>query len=72
VVPASFFGTYLTMVLMMVGIRLSPAAVAAVLLATSPVFGLLLESAAGRRWPDGPSVVGTVVAIAGVAVLSLG
>lgn len=72
VVPASFFGTYLTMVLMMAGIRLSPAAVAAVLLATSPVFGLLLESVLGRRWPDAPSVVGTAIAVAGVAVLSIG
>ena len=72
VLPASFFGTYLTMVLMMAGIRLAPASVAAVLLATSPVFGLVLEAVLRRRWPDATSVVGTLVAVAGVALLTGG
>jgi drug/metabolite transporter (DMT)-like permease len=68
-VPATVLGTYLALVLMMVGVALAPATVAAVLLATSPIFGLLVEAAVDRRRPTALAVVGTVVAVAGVALL---
>lgn len=71
-VIASFFGTYVAMYLMMTGIAWAPASVAAVLLATSPVFGLGVEAVVRRRWPSVQGVVGTVVAVAGVALLSRG
>ena len=54
------------------GVALAPAAVAAVLLSTSPVFSLFID-----RWiyktPLRPAaVVGTLTAVAGVAVLTSG
>jgi drug/metabolite transporter (DMT)-like permease len=67
--PATFFGTYLALVLMMLGVSLAPATVAAVLLATSPVFSLVVEAAVDRKRPTTLAVVGTVVAVVGVAVL---
>jgi drug/metabolite transporter (DMT)-like permease len=67
--PASFIGTYLALLLMMAGIALAPATIAAVLLATTPIFGLILESVADRRSPTAVEVLGTVVAVAGVAIL---
>ncbi len=72
VVPASVIGTYLAMSLMMLGIALAPASIAAVLLATPPVFSLLLESWLDRTWPQAVGVAGTIVTVAGVAVLSVG
>lgn len=69
---ASLFGTYLAMLLMMAGIAWAPASVAAVLLATPPVFGLVVECVVRRRWPSGSGLVGTLVAVAGVAVLAAG
>ena len=49
---ASFFGTYLAMLLMMAGIAWAQASIAAVLLATPPVFGLVVESVLERRLPS--------------------
>jgi drug/metabolite transporter (DMT)-like permease len=72
VVPASVLGTYLAMLLMMAGIHLAPASVAAVLLATTPVFGLVFESVADRSVPSTAGVVGTALAVVGAAVLSAG
>ncbi len=70
VVPATFLGTYLALFAMMAGVALAPAAVAAVLLSTSPVFSLFID-----RWiyktPLRPAaVIGTLTAVAGVAVLT--
>jgi drug/metabolite transporter (DMT)-like permease len=68
-VPASLLGTYLALLLMMVGVALAPATIAAVLLATSPIFSLVIEAIADRRRPTVLAVVGTIVAVFGVAVL---
>ena len=67
--PASFIGTYLALLLMTAGIILAPATIAAVLLATTPIFGLVIEAVADRRRPTVTAVIGTVVAVVGVAVL---
>jgi drug/metabolite transporter (DMT)-like permease len=69
---ASFTGTYIAIMLMMAGVQMAPAAVAAVLLSTSPVFSLFLDA-----WTLGEritlrGVAGTSVALAGVAILSTG
>jgi drug/metabolite transporter (DMT)-like permease len=69
VIPATFLGTYLALLLMMVGVALAPATVAAVLLATSPIFGLVIEAIADRKRPTFLAVVGTIVAVVGVAIL---
>jgi len=67
--PAAFFGTYLALILMTVGVALAPATIAAVLLATSPIFSLVIEAVADRRRPTVLAVLGTIVAVVGVAVL---
>ena len=68
----SFMGGYLAILLMMAGIAFAPASVAAVLLTTSPVFSLFLAA----RFEGTPVTVrgflGTVLAVLGVAVLSMG
>jgi len=69
-VPASLVGTYLAMLLMMAGVALAPASVAAVLLATTPIFGLVLEWLVDRRPPPVAGFVGTAVAMLGVALLT--
>jgi len=68
-VTASFFGTFLAMLLMMAGVAWAPASIAAVLLATPPVFSLIVESIVARRWPSVRGLIGTVIAVAGVALL---
>jgi drug/metabolite transporter (DMT)-like permease len=68
-VPAAFFGTFLALVLMTVGVALAPATIAAVLLATSPIFSLVIEAVADRKRPTALAVIGTFLAVAGVAVL---
>jgi drug/metabolite transporter (DMT)-like permease len=71
VARAAFLGSYVGIFLMMVGIGRAPAAVAAVLLATTPVFSLLLDVARGRERFTVRNVIGTLTAIAGVGVLTL-
>jgi len=71
-VPASFLGTYLALLLMMAGVALAPATVAAVLLATSPIFSLVIEAIADRKRPTALAVLGTIIAVVGVAVLVSG
>jgi len=68
-VPASVLGTYLAMLLMMASVAWAPATIASVLLSTSPVLGMIVEAVADRRRPAPTAVLGTVVAVAGVAVL---
>lgn len=70
-IPA-FLGTVIAVYLMMRGIRDVPAATSAALLATTPIFSLpiarfVLHEAIGVR-----SVLGTLVGVAGVALLNTG
>ena len=67
--PATFLGTYLALLLMTYGVALAPATIAAVLLATSPIFSLVIEALADRRRPTALAVIGTIVAVVGVAIL---
>ena len=70
VLAATLLGTYVALFLSMAGIALAPASVAAVLLATSPVFVLVLEAAVLGRTPPLRAWVGTAAALAGVALLA--
>jgi drug/metabolite transporter (DMT)-like permease len=70
-VPATLLGTYLALFLMMAGVALAPASVAAVLLGTSPVFSLFLEAAVNKKPITARGLVGTLLSVAGVGVLSL-
>ena len=72
IVAGTVLGTYLAFFLMMVGIARAPETVAAVLLSTTPVFGLFVEAALGRERITPRSLAGTALAIAGVVTLSLG
>jgi drug/metabolite transporter (DMT)-like permease len=69
VLVATLLGTYLALFLMMAGVALVPASVAAVLLSTAPVFSLVVEAVVDRRPPTSRGVLGTLLAVAGVAVL---
>jgi drug/metabolite transporter (DMT)-like permease len=70
VVPATLVGTYLALFLATAGIAWAPAGLAAVLLATPPVFSLVIEVVWERKRPSPRGVAGTLVAVAGVGVLS--
>jgi len=70
VLVATLLGAYVALFLMMAGVDLAPASIAAVLLSTGPVFSLMLESVMERRLPAMRGVVGTLLAVIGVAVLS--
>jgi drug/metabolite transporter (DMT)-like permease len=70
--PAIMMGTYLALFLMMAGISLAPAAIAAVLLSTPPVFSLFIEAFVDKRPITLNGLAGTLLAVAGVAVLSAG
>ena len=69
VVPAALLGTYLAFVLMMAGIAWAPAGVVAVLLATSPVWSLFVEARIDRRSVTARELLGTAIAVVGVAGL---
>jgi drug/metabolite transporter (DMT)-like permease len=68
-IPATVLGTYLALLLMMFGVALAPATIAAVLLATSPIFSLVVEALVDRQRPTAAAVLGTLIAVAGVAIL---
>jgi len=72
VVPPSLLGTYVSFLLMMAGIAWAPAAVAAVLLGTTPIFSLFLEAWLERRPITAAGLAGTLVAVAGVAAVVAG
>ena len=72
IAPATFFGTYLALFLMMVGIAWSPASVGSVLLATAPVFSLFLERLARGVPITARGLFGTLLALVGIAVVSGG
>jgi len=54
----------------MAGLALAPTAVAAVLLSTSPVFSLFIEARGDRRPITVAGLIGTLLAVAGVGVLT--
>jgi drug/metabolite transporter (DMT)-like permease len=68
--PAAFLGSYVGIFLMMFGVGRAAASVAAVLLATTPVFSLFLDLARGRERFSLRTAAGTLLAIAGVGVLT--
>ncbi len=70
VVPAIIMGTYIALFLMMAGIAMAPASIAAVLLSTTPVFSLFIEALVERRPVGLRGLVGTLTAVAGVAMLT--
>jgi drug/metabolite transporter (DMT)-like permease len=70
VLMASFLGSYIGIMLMMAGISLAPAAVAAVLLSTTPVFALASDVARGAERLTLRGAGGTLLAITGVALIS--
>ena len=67
---ASFLGTYLAMMCMMAGVWLAPPAVSATLLSTTPVFSLFIEARLRREPIARRKILGTVIAVLGVAVLA--
>jgi drug/metabolite transporter (DMT)-like permease len=71
VVPAAFLGSYVGIFLMMFGVGQAPAAVAAVLLSTTPVFSLFLDIARGREQFTVRALAGTLLAVAGIGVLTM-
>jgi drug/metabolite transporter (DMT)-like permease len=72
VVPATLLGTYLALFLMMLGIALAPAAIAATLLSVSPIYGLFIDAVVNRQKITARGIVGTLLAVAGVAILTHG
>jgi drug/metabolite transporter (DMT)-like permease len=70
VIPATLMGTYLALFLMMAGVALAPASIAAVLLSTSPVFSLFLEALIDKKPITARGLLGTLLAVAGVGVLT--
>jgi len=69
---ATLIGTYAAMLLAMLGMALAPATVAAVLLSTTPIFALVVEAVVDGRRPSIAAAAGTAIAVAGVAVLTVG
>lgn len=70
-VPPSILGTYVAFLLMMAGVAWAPAAIAAVLLATVPIWSLLIDAWTHRRAIGASELVGTLAAVAGVAIIAL-
>lgn len=67
----SFLGTYVAFLLMMAGIAWAPASIAAVLLATPPVFSLFLDAWLFGAPITGRGLAGTALSVAGAALLAL-
>jgi drug/metabolite transporter (DMT)-like permease len=72
IVLGTMMGTYLAFFLMMVAIARAQETVAAVLLSTTPVFGLFVDAALGRERITPRAIAGTSLAVAGVVILALG
>lgn len=68
----TMLGTYLAFFLMMIAIARAQETVAAVLLSTTPVFGLFVDAALGRERITVRATTGTLLAVAGVVVLAFG
>ena len=71
-IPATLMGTYIALFLMMAGVALAPASIAAVLLSTGPVFSLFLDAVVNKQPVTGRGLLGTLVAVAGVGLLTAG
>jgi len=71
VVGPSILGTYVAFLLMMAGIAFVPASVAAVLMSTTPIFSLFLDAKVEGTPVTVRGLVGTLLAVAGVAVLTI-
>lgn len=71
IVPPTLIGTVLAVYLMMRGIRDVPVATSAALLATTPVFALPIARFVLREPIGARSIVGTLLAVLGVALLGL-
>lgn len=67
----AFLGTYVAFLLMMAGIALAPASVAAVLLATPPVFSLFVDARVFGTPITARGLAGTLLSVLGVAILGL-
>ncbi len=68
----TFLGTYVAMILMTAGIAWAPASIAAVLLATTPVFSLFVDGRVTGEPITLRSLVGTALAVLGVGILATG
>ncbi len=66
----TFVGGYLCILLMMAGIAWAPASIAAVLLATPPVWALFLDAWIERRPVTVRGLSGTILTVIGIAVLT--
>lgn len=71
IVAPTFLGTYIAVLFMMFGIANAPASIAAVLLATTPVFSLFIDARLAGKVPSLGSLAGTLLAVAGVGLLAL-
>lgn len=67
----TLLGNYVSFLLLMAGVALAPASVAAVLLATSPVFSFFLDHYLAGTPITARGLGGTLLAVAGVGVLAL-
>jgi drug/metabolite transporter (DMT)-like permease len=72
VVGPSVLSAYIGFSLMMAGVAWTPAAIAAVLLATTPIFGLFVDVFLDGGRLTWRGVTGTLIAVGGVALLALG
>lgn len=70
-VLATVLGTYLGIWLSMTGVRYTYAGIAATLTSTSPIFALPLAALVLRERVSARAVAGALIAVAGVALLSL-
>ncbi|MCP4564533.1 MAG: DMT family transporter, partial [Bosea sp.] len=71
VVGPSILGTYIAFLLMMAGIAFAPASVAAVLMSTTPIFSLFIDAKVEGTPITARGLLGTLLAVAGVAVLTV-
>lgn len=69
--PPTLLGTYLAVLMMMAGIAFAPAAIAAVLLSTPPIFSLFIDARVEGTPITLRGLGGTLLAVAGVGILTL-
>jgi len=67
----TLLGNYVSFLLLMAGVALAPASVAAVLLSTSPVFSFFLDHVLAGTPITARGLGGTLLAVVGVAVLTM-
>lgn len=69
VVGASMLGTYIAILLMMTGVAFTKAAIASVLLSTTPIFSLFIDAKLNRQAISIRGLLGAVIAVMGVAIM---